>query len=748
MVKAEDRIHELETEQQRNLKELQTLRDADNNSSKGRSQALEKAHHDIKELEEQQHMSQQHELRLQKEINKLNSDLQSAQAKFDELSMTYSAKSKSWENERQSLSSSKAEAEADARKLEVAVAQLQETEGSLSGREARLQKALEDGNSRWEEKENLLKKEVEEASDELKRHREKLETSQAEVVTVKQKLEASEAHVLDLQDKIQGLEDEIEVLQMGQDEDIDRLNEDLIAAKQETEGAKRQLRALQHDLAKTQTEKEDLQNQLLVRDSSPRAAPGIRQDLERKVGELTESLAKLRKERSTLQDKVFNLEAANESAKAENGTLQFDLQASSGTRDQLQQKLQDAQFQLATLKKEKIFLQASVTSMSADIQSLQTSSSEVEAARDSALQASRELRSQLQTVQREADRKLQAQISAYEHDIENLEQDLEDAQKEKADLAQTNDASNITITRLKNKITSLERDISNFRLGRTDRETSVEERKDLHDMLKDAKLEAEDLTLQIRERDARILAANSKETELRTQLARVRKERAAQSIRADTAASDLARLHTAHDALTSQVAELEARQRSVRFPKSSLTTTTASSSTTLLAANQAAADDKLAKRHAAELRGLAKQIEYLSARLCREESFRADLGFVKRYFSQQVAMHARCTGADLALVNAMGIATRDVLRSQERRASPPGLRAVGLMVVAALRIRKAAAEWGRVRSEHERLLKELTAGRKERSAKRKIAGAPVGREDGLRKGSRQRSEVFSSLGKT
>lgn len=748
MVKAEDRIHELETEQQRNLKELQTLRDADNNSSKGRSQALEKAHHEIKELEEQQRMSQQHELRLQKEINKLNSDLQSAQAKFDELSMTYSAKSKSWESERQSLRSSKAEAEADARKLEVAVAQLQETEGSLSGHEARLQKALEDGNSRWEEKENLLKKEVEEASDELKRHREKLETSQAEVVTVKQKLEASEAHVLDLQDKIQGLEDEIEVLQMGQDEDIDRLNEDLIAAKQETEGAKRQLRALQHDLAKTQTEKEDLQNQLLVRDSSPRAAPGIRQDLERKVGELTESLAKLRKERSTLQDKVFNLEAANESAKAENGTLQFDLQASSGTRDQLQQKLQDAQFQLATLKKEKIFLQASVTSMSADIQSLQTSSSEVEAARDSALQASRELRSQLQTVQREADRKLQAQISAYEHDIENLEQDLEDAQKEKADLAQTNDASNITITRLKNKITSLERDISNFRLGRTDRETSVEERKDLHDMLKDAKLEAEDLTLQIRERDARILAANSKETELRTQLARVRKERAAQSIRADTAASDLARLHTAHDALTSRVAELEARQRSVRFPKSSLTTTTASSSTTLLAANQAAADDKLAKRHAAELRGLAKQIEYLSARLCREESFRADLGFVKRYFSQQVAMHARCTGADLALVNAMGIATRDVLRSQERRASPPGLRAVGLMVVAALRIRKAAAEWGRVRSEHERLLKELTAGRKERSAKGKIAGALVGREAGLRKGSRQRSEVFSSLGKT
>ena len=42
------------------------------------------------------------------------------------------------------------------------------------------------------------------------------------------------------------------------------------------------------------------------------------------------------------------------------------------------------------------------------------------------------------------------------------------------------------------------------------------------------------------------------------------------------------------------------------------------------------------KRHTAELKGLGKQIRYLKARLFREESFRLDLQFAKRFFLMQI----------------------------------------------------------------------------------------------------------------
>ena len=40
-----------------------------------------------------------------------------------------------------------------------------------------------------------------------------------------------------------------------------------------------------------------------------------------------------------------------------------------------------------------------------------------------------------------------------------------------------------------------------------------------------------------------------------------------------------------------------------------------------------------------ELKGLVKQIQYLRAKCIREETFRADLVFVKKWFLMQVSMY-------------------------------------------------------------------------------------------------------------
>ena len=45
------------------------------------------------------------------------------------------------------------------------------------------------------------------------------------------------------------------------------------------------------------------------------------------------------------------------------------------------------------------------------------------------------------------------------------------------------------------------------------------------------------------------------------------------------------------------------------------------------------------KQHEGELRGLAKQIQYLRAKCTREETFRADLVYTKKWFLMQVEMY-------------------------------------------------------------------------------------------------------------
>lgn len=697
LLTAERCIKELTNKHNRHLMELQDLRDLHSSPGKGRTQALESAQNEIKALEDQQRLFREHELQLEKTINKLHGDLRAAQGKMDDDQATALEQ---WDGQRRLLESTRNKAEAKVLDLEATMRQMRKAEGSSSEREEELQKALDEEKQKHESEKDKLQTEVQKLLEKQKEMQNEHEATNINLAAVNQELDSTRTQVLELQESIQDLEDEIEVLQITHDEDVERMKRDMESANHASDKLKRELLVLQAD-------------SLTKSNSSPHSTHGSQRALDATIQRLENELAKNQRERQNLEDKVAQLESALAETKAAQDTLRFDMGASSATQLQIQQRLQETQNQLFKANKEKGALQVSLATSNADLESLQLSLTELESAKDAALKTSRDLRSQLQTAQRDAERKLQSQVAAYERDIENLEQDLDDAQGEKAKLIQARDSSATTVTRLKNKITSLEHDLSNLRAGRTDRETSVEERKDLHDMLKDAKLEAEDLSLQIRERDVRIAAAASKETELRTQLARVRNERAAQSNLASSTAAQLSTLQSAHDTLTAQAAALQARQRSVRFPgKSSV----AASS---LAHDPAPDSTKLTIRHAAELRGLAKQIEYLSARLRREESFRADLAFVKRYFSQQVAMHARCTDADLALVDAMGIATGVVLREQRSPEKKKSLRAAGLMVLASVRMKRAAEGWGGVRRGHEGLLKKLEVVRRGRAGANK-----------------------------
>jgi hypothetical protein len=238
--------------------------------------------------------------------------------------------------------------------------------------------------------------------------------------------------------------------------------------------------------------------------------------------------------------------------------------------------------------------------------------------------------------------------------------------------------------------------------------------------------------LQLRKRDTRISTALSKETELRSQLRRAREDRAAIASRAD---ADMAEL----ELLRNQVSHLETRsvelRRVARSDKATLRLI----------------PDAAERRHTAELKGLARQIEYLSARCRREEAFRSDLGFVKQYFQKTVEMYGRCNALDLKLVRSMGIATSQIMRDEkanERLEGPgrvalagpvvgrkgraaagmdqrsrPTFKVVGLMVLAGVRMQTNAEKWAVVREKHEELLKKLRLMKKEKEGHAQVVQA-------------------------
>ena len=196
---------------------------------------------------------------------------------------------------------------------------------------------------------------------------------------------------------------------------------------------------------------------------------------------------------------------------------------------------------------------------------------------------------------------------------------------------------------LRNRIEKLERDLANTRAIH-DR-TMVEERKDLHGMLKDAKLEAEDMHAQVNENEKMMRAASKRESDLRVQLKRLREERNSQAQRRTAVVDEFEHLQRRYERavihLKEQQQKWEEERRSimshVRFPNVSISSPDLarghSDSRSLEASTQE-------KRHQGELRGLAQQIHWLRAKCTREEGFRAGLAYEKKFLLLQIDMYS------------------------------------------------------------------------------------------------------------
>ena len=262
-------------------------------------------------------------------------------------------------------------------------------------------------------------------------------------------------------------------------------------------------------------------------------------------------------------------------------------------------------------------------------------------------QQMKELRSKLRETEREAQRKvaaaehgLRAGTNIVEQNRDFVEQEIEDCRlQQEVQIAKKTSAEH-AISRLRFRIQRLEKDLHAARSDTGDR-TIAEERKDLHEMLKDAKVEVEELQLQISERDSKVQSFASREKDLLTQLKRVREERTSQRQRANAATMEMIHLQTRYEQTVKEMGRLrqlwdEERKsltHRVRFPNMSLSSV-----------DYSRLEEEIQEKeriHELELRGLVKQIQWLRAKWNRAEAFRADLAYEKKYYLLVIAKYEK-----------------------------------------------------------------------------------------------------------
>lgn len=258
---------------------------------------------------------------------------------------------------------------------------------------------------------------------------------------------------------------------------------------------------------------------------------------------------------------------------------------------------------------------------------------------------SRDTEKELRRKLGEAEQEARSQMVASEQEHEQLEQELSTLRHEQESEQSRLATAESTISRLRSRIQKLESSLREARSNTVGDRTMADERKDLHEMLKDAKLEAEDLQLQISTRESNLKAAATREHELRTHLQRVRSERTHQQKKSSALVTELDQLQSRYERAVENLgrhqkqweAERKAMNSRVRFPNTSISEDKADDGEAVKGLQLVVAEKE--KRHASEIHGMATQIQWMRWNLEREADFRHCLKFEKSYLTTQIKMY-------------------------------------------------------------------------------------------------------------
>ena len=260
----------------------------------------------------------------------------------------------------------------------------------------------------------------------------------------------------------------------------------------------------------------------------------------------------------------------------------------------------------------------------------------------------REFRTQVKSLERAAT----SQKSAYEkleYEKQLLEQEVNDCHTSNDELVQKNLDASGTIGTLRHKILQLEKGLNDAKINKHIRNSEAtrsvqqqvaEERAELHQHLKQATLEIEQLQTEVESRNEEIRSHLKLQRELESQLRGVKREKDRIDADVQTTANELRKVQGKYVKAKEKMGQMQlAWDNERRVVKERIRAG--------VVGGVGARDGEVEKaiqesetRHLGELRGLAMQIRYLKAKIEREKGFRMDLSFVKSFFLMQINLYS------------------------------------------------------------------------------------------------------------
>jgi len=263
----------------------------------------------------------------------------------------------------------------------------------------------------------------------------------------------------------------------------------------------------------------------------------------------------------------------------------------------------------------------------------------------------REFRTQVKSLERAAT----SQRSAYEkleYEKQLLEQEVNDCRASNDELVQKNLDASGTIGALRHKILQLEKGLNDAKINkhlrsseatRSVQQQVAEERAELHQHLKQATLEIEQLQTGVETRNEEIRSHLKRQRELESQLRGVKREKDRIDADVQMTANELRKVQGKYVKAKEKMGQMQlAWDNERRVVKERIRAG--------VVGGVGARDGEVETlekaiqesetRHLGELRGLARQIRYLKAKVEREKGFRMDLSFVKSFFLMQINLYS------------------------------------------------------------------------------------------------------------
>ncbi|KAL8710461.1 MAG: hypothetical protein Q9220_004893 [cf. Caloplaca sp. 1 TL-2023] len=678
------------------------------------------------------------------EMRQLSDEISSLQRELDEKDSQHAAEQDLWESQRRGLESERDRAAEKSVALQQTINKLHDVEGTLSGREHKLQEALESEKERYASQEASLKRDLEDLDADVGDKRKQLADQRSEIARISEELRSSKRNERTLEEKVQALEDEINVLQDDLDQEVARAKNES-STRQDADSLRRQLNSTKQECDRAESALAEVRAELETHRSS---LQGSQSQLNARLLNSESDLRQVKSERKLLQDKLTKSDL-------ETNELRCSLEDAEGDRNQIRSQLTILQEDMSAARtRETEYLQREFTQKEAirgfkfQITRLERQAHEAELARlqtespksaggsgrkseiaelrnqlSSALQQLKDLRSKSRETEKtlhrqmnDAEQLAQSNLAAIEQEREQIEQELSTVRHEQESEQTRLLAAEKIISRLRSRISGLESSLNNARSNDVGDRTMADERKDLHEMLKGAKLEAEDLQLQISTRESNLRTAETREQDLRTHLRRIRSERTQQQQKSASLATELESLQSryehAMESLSRQRGEWDAERKAmnsrVRFANTSVSENRGGAEEVQ---NMQLVVQEKEKRHASEIEGMTTQIQWLRWKLEREMDFRHCLKFEKCYLTTQIKMFEACNKLDLLMFKKkLGI---DVAAMDGPRPPPKKhVRTVAWSIIFTLRCKRYADEWTEQKKVKLRLNKALEVARR------------------------------------